>query len=948
MVYLASIVCLCLTMSGGSIILPIAQESGRQVGPLRLPDASPQAFGSQVGEALQGVGEQVAALGGTLADRGQERQDRSEKYAAQTGLLQLETNFNKEEMKRQTEAPADPVGYNKTFISDFKSAGDAFLATVPTRLRPAVQEKLTVMQGNFDISTSKFEAEQRQGFRKTQIVEGMDTAAARLAVDPSQWRLADDDVIAQASNAGLSAPDTHALIMAWKEKRALTMAAIEAKNNPDGFGQRIAPEVAGGDGVVSPEAVIAKEENFSAKAYWDVDHYRAGYGSDTVTHADGTRERVKKDTVVTQEDAQRDLVRRTRISANTAANSVGTLAWGRLGDATHAAVTSVVYNYGHLPDSLVDPIRSGDKEQIAAAIEKLSSNPERRAREAAMVRSGVGPQGTHGVAPEFQDLPVAKRLTLYDQFLTDQSQLASQQRATADRAASNAKGSYELQISTDPEHVDTRAMLSDPTLKDMDKAALFNSWKTATGNTNDVRADLNSYTGGGLSLNPFSEKDRGRGEKVFEQLTKGVTDQNELKATTADFITKTGMVPQKVGAALQLGLASTVPATLTTALVDASNLYDRSKVAINAMTGGSDIRDQVAEFKTLIDGRGMSPPQAAQDIIMRRGTEWKITDAALKVASEAFVKTLTVGDITSQLNPPGWTGAPAAATPAVAAEMLADYQSIAREKLVTSRGDADVAKAQAQAEVLTLYNVSNATGSRVVMKYPPENYYPPVNGSHDYLQASVMRSAQMAANDLDPTTIRVGGKEPAGQVSAGNIDLFGEAGRAELGPVAVVRKVGTGYALLPTHAEDGTKQTADAAVAEFTKSGRTLGVFDTEANAIGYAQSVSAALPTYKEPKAKLGQIELQPYQDTTDDLRAGRPPRYILHYQEEQNGQMIWQTVLDHAWAATPAEMHIATATDAATRESQMKEQRRIVEEMRTQIDSGGAGIRQELMGGQ
>lgn len=928
--------------------LPVAKESGLLVGPLRMPNASPEAFGADVARATIGVGEQFSALGNTLATRGRERKDRTEKYAAQTGLMQLEAGYAKKEQDGEVDPnlPADPVGYSTTFLSDLDAAGEQVLSGVPEKLRPEVKTKLLAIRSRFELSTSKFESERRTGFRKTQLVEGMDTAAGRLAVDPSQWRQTDDDIIAQAHNSGLTKPDQDLFIKAWKERRALTVAAIQDKADPEKFRPRVAPEVAGGDGVVSPEAVIMKEEGeLLLKPKWDVDHWRVGYSSDTITRADGSVESVKEDSVITADDAERDLHRRVRVAANTASADIGSIAWGRLDDATHAAISSVIYHYGHLPSSLVDPLRSGDKEAIAVAVESLSSNPDRREREAAIIRSGKGPEGTHGVAPEFQDLPIEKRLTLYDQSVTDQAAKENAVRSADNRQAAATKGSYELQISTDPEHTDMRAMLADPTLKDMDKAALFNSWKMATGNTNAVRADTALYARGGLQLNPFDESDRGRANKVFEQLTKGATDPNELKATTADFIRKTGIVPTKVAADLRLGLASTNPQNLATSLVDATNLYDRSKTAIDAMDGGSSIRDQVAEFKTLINGRGMSPAEAAQNILMRRGSEWKVTAEALKAAGDTFVKTLTVADITAQLDPGIMTAEPGAVTPAVAAEMLVDYQAIAREKLVLSRGDADIAKAQAQAEVLTLYNVSNAGGRPVVMKYPPEKYYPPVEGSYDYLQKSVKQAALMGATGLDPT--RVGDADAAGLVKPGTVDLFGEAARPA-GPLATVRKVEGGYAILPTFAVDGTKQTAEAAVAEFGKSGRSLGVFDSEENAIAYAQSVSAGLPSYSNPKVKIGEIELQPYQDTTDDLRAGRPPRYILHYQEERDGQMIWQTVLDHAWQATPSEMHVAGATAEAGREEKMKEQTRIVEEMRKQVDAGAGGIRQELMGGQ
>ena len=53
--------------------------------------------------------------------------------------------------------------------------------------------------------------------------------------------------------------------------------------------------------------LLREREGFAGNAYWDVNAYRAGYGSDTWTDAEGKVHKVKKGTAVTAEDAARDL-----------------------------------------------------------------------------------------------------------------------------------------------------------------------------------------------------------------------------------------------------------------------------------------------------------------------------------------------------------------------------------------------------------------------------------------------------------------------------------------------------------------------------------------------------------------------------------------------------------------------------------------------------------------
>ena len=76
--------------------------------------------------------------------------------------------------------------------------------------------------------------------------------------------------------------------------------------------------------MATPESIalaaelLRQKEGIRSKPYWDVNALRAGYGSDTTTLADGTVKRITKDTVVSKEDAERDLARRVTDFANIA------------------------------------------------------------------------------------------------------------------------------------------------------------------------------------------------------------------------------------------------------------------------------------------------------------------------------------------------------------------------------------------------------------------------------------------------------------------------------------------------------------------------------------------------------------------------------------------------------------------------------------------------------
>lgn len=140
--------------------------------------------------------------------------------------------------------------------------------------------------------------------------------------------------------------------------------------------------------------LIKSFEGFSSSAYWDVNAHRAGYGSDTVTRADGSIEKVGPNTVVSREDADRDLSRRSEEFAATAQRQVGE-SWSSLPNGAQAALTSVAYNYGSLPKDVAAAAKTGDVNAIADAVENHAGdnngvNSGRRMKEAALIRGESG------------------------------------------------------------------------------------------------------------------------------------------------------------------------------------------------------------------------------------------------------------------------------------------------------------------------------------------------------------------------------------------------------------------------------------------------------------------------------------------------------------------------------------------------------------------------------
>lgn len=147
------------------------------------------------------------------------------------------------------------------------------------------------------------------------------------------------------------------------------------------------------------KAVVRHYEPFHPRPIVDTDgKLRVGYSSDTVTKPNGTTVAVTPQTVVTQEDADRDLDRRLKVSQGILRQKIGGDTWDGLSPQAKASLTSIIYNYGDagVPQTVIDAAKTGEPAKIAQAIRGLARhnngiNAGRRASEANNVAPGGGP-----------------------------------------------------------------------------------------------------------------------------------------------------------------------------------------------------------------------------------------------------------------------------------------------------------------------------------------------------------------------------------------------------------------------------------------------------------------------------------------------------------------------------------------------------------------------------
>lgn len=150
---------------------------------------------------------------------------------------------------------------------------------------------------------------------------------------------------------------------------------------------------------------LKQYEGFAPKATWDVNAYRIGHGSDTLTLNDGTFRKVKKGDVTTKELAAKDLTRRVKNDFEPKVKKqIGENYYNNLPDPAKTALISITYNYGSLKvkdghlQPIIDAAQTGDVDKLADAIVESTKNDnkgkpyyealkKRRKKEADLARS---------------------------------------------------------------------------------------------------------------------------------------------------------------------------------------------------------------------------------------------------------------------------------------------------------------------------------------------------------------------------------------------------------------------------------------------------------------------------------------------------------------------------------------------------------------------------------
>ena len=727
------------------------------------------------GNALTGPARALMGLGNAVGDLGDEfAQTVAKSKNDQTNAqLSKDTSQMQIDMSQQDiEAQQSATGRAENFTADadkrFEDYRKKVLANNPD---PDYQQRFNAWaddyRAKYITKAATFQAGSAVAQRTSDLATALSNYEQLVYSDPSQY-----EKVRKESAAALDAakswltPEQETNLRA-KHEHDLNLARAKGKADADPAGFLADTGVSRVGSPKSAADVIRRFEGFRETTYWDVNAHRTGYGSDTVTRADGSVVRVQQGMRVSREDAERDLQRRIDTEfVPGIIKDVGKDAWAKMPESAKAALTSVAYNYGSLPNRVAQAVATGNVENVAQAVESLKGhnggvNSKRRQQEADLVRGKdiggytTGPTNIAG-RDEYAGLSIDEIRSL-----TNQAETAHNSAQAS--AYAGLKDQIELGVATGA--VTSEQQIIDSGLNGGDVATLLGKFRTANNDRMAVVDTLAALNGGTYQGDPYDPADR----KNIDNAAAAIKQQapQQYQAATEEIVRQSGIVPKDVVNDIRAGLESRDPSDVSSAAQRAQRLAAINPAALGRRDGGSAVQDAADDFGFYVNTLNLSPEDAAKRLIENRDPEKQRDRKALEPAAKEYRKAVEDTDIGSLFNDSWFASDPALGfNPQQESGIKADFLAIAENEFFRANGDPDLATQRATEQMKRLYGVTELTGRKTLMKHPPERYWPtskfmtssggPFRGADStlgYAQAQLRADLEAIAPGVDMSSV---------------------------------------------------------------------------------------------------------------------------------------------------------------------------------------------------
>lgn len=682
-----------------------------------------------LGDVARGLGD-VGQAAFAISEQRRKEQDAKSAFDRQTRLINFDTettNAYNASTRASEEAGDDAPDFEARQLEDFDKRSSVFLGGMtdapPEELR-RMQARLQASRSLLQNNAARFESRRKKEYYSSRIDDVQSRALLDVDADPEALQEKHSEVSSYIQSSGLSDKEKRERLnalgpaMAQSSIQGLIKAGRiqEAQQLLDGF-------VDASDGSGATAKKVA--ENIPQTSMTD-DVWLAQLQAsrpDIYEEYQGDRNALLK---LRQSDTLNQ-----EIMDDAVESQAGILAEKGLDASPENIYLATKYGVNNVQRILDadddDPLASVVVDDTGMTVGQVKAESQKETHKNGVTgatRIMIGPKWVAGVQ---QSIDLAES-------------------ALVKQAGSRAQDDYQLAIQVNPSLVDQRAILSDQRLDGGQKASLLKSLDTALKDKRKRQEGALRYAQSPNSFNPYQDKDRKQLDEVFDQITGG--DPERALPVAIQMVERTGIAPPKVTNAIRAGIGSTNVNEFILSAEMASDIYDTSSKAFLGQGGAKQIEDAASDWKRLTQDLQMEPKRAAEIMMQVRDPAQQQQRTILEKQAKEIIKKVNIKTIADKIDPSNnILSADVGFNDAQKQAFAGDYAELYRINYIEANGNVDLAEARTIRDMSRVYGASNLAPEGVeVVKFPAENYYPKVLGSHDYIR----EQAESIVKKVDP------------------------------------------------------------------------------------------------------------------------------------------------------------------------------------------------------
>lgn len=309
------------------------------------------------------------------------------------------------------------------------------------------------------------------------------------------------------------------------------------------------------------------------------------------------------------------------------------------------------------------------------------------------------------------------------------SQLSDQVRVQQ-RAEASAALPYGDRLAANDDTLTEQEILADHTISDSMQSSLVSKLRSLRKDAIEIQQTVMNLNDPNFSWDPYDSTQRNAVDDAFKASIEGGDPLGDpmAAASAAQIAERTGFVPKTMFNAIRSASLSGDPARVAVAMEFASQVLDVQPNAFGPYGGRVDVMNVLSDYKFYAEFNNGEEAAAVVVDNMQADPPKNVTDAAKDAA-----KNLDISDVADHFDNTGMFSSPNLGNDIEQETMMSEYRRIFQDEFL-STGDNALSRNRALDQIGRIYAPNTVTGSNRIMKFPPQNFYPSINGNQDWMQ----------------------------------------------------------------------------------------------------------------------------------------------------------------------------------------------------------------------